>query len=155
MNSLTISASAVINARPEEVYSVIADYRKGHPAILPKENFADLQVESGGYGTGTIIRFRSRVLGTERRFHQIVSEPEPGRVLVEKDIQGPITTTFTVTPVENGQGSEESHSQVNITTEMATSPGLQGWVERFVLPRALKPIYKKELQQLAAYVQSK
>ncbi len=155
MNSLTISTSAVIHARPEKVYSVIADYRTGHPAILPKENFADLQVESGGYGAGTIIRFRSRVLGTERGFHQIVSEPEPGRVLVEKDIQGPVTTTFTVTPVENGQGSEGLHSQVKITTEMETSPGIQGLVERLVLPRALKPVYKKELEQLSAYVQSK
>lgn len=149
MSSLTISASAVINARPEEVYPVIADYRTGHPAILPKENLYDLQVESGGYGAGTIIRFRSRVLGSERSLRQIVSEPEPGRVLVEKDVQGPVTTTFTVTPVDGQQ------SQVNITTEMETSPGIQGMIERLVLPRAMKPVYEKELQQLAAFLQRK
>ena len=97
MGQIRVKATEVLDARPEDVYSTIADYRKAHPRILPKENLYDLQVEEGGYGAGTIIRFKSRILGVEQSFHHRVSEPEPGRVLVEQDIDAVqnVTTTFT------------------------------------------------------------
>lgn len=149
MSQLSISASALIPAPAKEIYAVLADYRTGHPAILPQGNLYDLQVEAGGYGAGTIIRFRSKVWGSERRFRQIVSEPEPGRIIVEKDIQGPASTTFTITPIGKGE-----QAQVNITTRLELPPGLQGLVTRLLLPRALERIYDKELRQLASYVRN-
>ena len=97
MGQIKVKAEEVLDARPEDVYATIADYRKGHPSILPKESLYDLQVEEGGYGAGTIIRFKSRILGVEQSFHHRVSEPEPGRVLVEQDIDTKqnLATTFT------------------------------------------------------------
>src|SRR5258707_9197390 len=83
MGQIKVKTSAVLSARSEDVYTTIADYRMGHPNILPKENLYDLQVEQGGYGAGTVHRFKARILGVEQSFYQIVSEPEPGRVLVE------------------------------------------------------------------------
>lgn len=150
MTQLSISASALIPAPANEIYAVLADYRKGHPAILPQGNLYDLQVEAGGYGAGTIIRFRSKILGSERRFHQVVSEPEPGRVIVEQDIEGSVSTTFTITPTGEG---EQTH--VNITTRLEIQPGLEGVVTRLVLPFAMKRIYEKELRQLADYVRNR
>lgn len=147
MSQLSISASALIPAPANEIYAVIADYRKGHPAILPQGNLYDLQVEAGGYGAGTIIRFRSKVLGVERSFRQVVSEPEPGRVILEKDIEGPVSTTFTVTPIGKGE-----QAQVNITTRLEIPPGLEGVVTRLLLPPAMKRVYEKEFRQLASYV---
>ncbi len=149
MSQLSISASALIPASAKEIYAVLADYRTGHPAILPPGNLYNLQVEAGGYGAGTIIRFCSKVLGNERSFRQIVSEPEPGRVIVEKDIQGPVSTTFTITPIGTGE-----QAQVSITTRLNLEPGLQGLVARLLLPRGLKRIYQKELRQLASYVRN-
>ncbi len=149
MSQLSISATALIPAPAKEIYAVLADYLTGHPAILPQGNLYDLQVEAGGYGAGTIIRFCSKVLGSERSFRQIVSEPEPGRVIVEKDIQGPASTTFTITP--EGKGEQ---AQVSITTRLEIQPGLEGLVTRLLLPPALKRIYEKELRQLASYVRN-
>ncbi len=147
MGQIKVKAAAVLNAQSEDVYATIADYRKGHPSILPKESLYDLQVEEGGYGAGTIIRFKARVLGVEQSFHHRVSEPEPGKVLVEQDIDSVqnVTTTFTVIPVEQGQ-----KSHVEISTTMNASPGLKGLVERVVVPIFNTPIYRKELKLLEA-----
>jgi len=43
-------------------------------------------VEEGGIGAGTVIRFQMRILGRLRTFHAAITEPEPGGVLVETDL---------------------------------------------------------------------
>lgn len=152
MGLITARAVDILAARPEDVYATIADYHQGHPSILPKENLYDLRVEQGGYGAGTIIRFKARILGVEQTFHHRVSEPEPGRVLVEQDIEEGqnITTTFTVTPLEGGK-----KSQVEIKTTMKASPGFKGLVERLLIPGANPPIYRKELKLLESVAQQR
>lgn len=152
MRQINVKEATVLNAKPEDVYATIADYHNGHPQIVPKETFYDMRVEQGGYGAGTIIRFKMKALGVERELYQSVSEPEPGRVLVEQDIDSPqnIITSFTVTPVEQGQ-----KSRVEIATTMNTSPGLTGFVERIVVPLFNPPVYRKELKQLEAVAQKR
>ena len=152
MGQISAQAVDILEARPEDVYATIADYHVGHPSILPKKNLYDLQVEQGGWGEGTIIRFKARVLGMEQSFHHRVSEPEPGRVLVEQDIEPGqnLTTTFTVTPLDEGR-----KSRVEIKTTLNASTGLQGLVERLVVPLANPPIYRKELKLLEAVAQQR
>jgi hypothetical protein len=152
MGQIKAKAAAILNVRPEDAYATIADYRQGHPNILPKENLYDLQVEQGGYGAGTIIRFKARFLGVEQSLYQRVSEPEPGRVLVEQDIdsvQNEIVT-FTVTPLE-----QEQKSHVEISMKMDLSPGLKGLVERVVVPIIFPPVFHKELKLLEAVAQKR
>ena len=143
-----VEAAAVIAARPEDVYAILADYRHGHPQILPKPFFTKVEVEQGGTGAGTVIRVHMRVFGRERSFRQVISEPEPGRVLVERDLDADLATTFTVTPVNAGQ-----QAHVRIATEWEARPGIAGWIEKVMTRRLLRSIYTKELRQLAAYVQ--
>jgi hypothetical protein len=69
-----ISASAIIPARRERVYSLIANYRDGHPRILPKQ-FSNLTVEQGGMGAGTVIRFQMSILGKTQAFRAAITEP--------------------------------------------------------------------------------
>ncbi len=147
MSVIHAKASAVIEARPEKVYAILADYRVSHPAILPKPYFTDLTVEQGGQGAGTVARTQMKVMGTEMTYHLIVSEPQPGRVLKEADAAAGVTTTFTVDPLNGGQ-----HSRVTIATDAASSPGAKGWLERAFNPPVMRRIYRQELQQLAAYV---
>jgi hypothetical protein len=143
--NFTVKASARMDAPAEVVYSIIADYRNGHPHILPKQYFEWLEVEQGGRGEGTVIRFQMRVLGQTRVLRAAVTEPEPGRVLVETDTSGdgPVTT-FIVEP-------EESGSHVTFSTELTSAGGPLGLLERFVLRRVLRRIYAAELRQLARF----
>lgn len=151
MSQIHAEASDIIDARPEEVYAILVDYHEGHhPAILPQPYFTELAIEKGGKGAGTVIRVRMKVFGVERTYHLEVSEPEPGRVLVEADKDAGVTTTFTVEPVNDGR-----QTRVTIATDLTASPGFTGFMEKIVNPPISRHIYKKELRQLAAYVRSK
>lgn len=123
--------------------SGVSAYCNHHPHIVPK-NFSDLQVEQGGYGAGTIITFRVKVGGLTRSMRQQITEPEPGRVLVEATIGRDEATTFTVTPRGTG-------CTVQIATRFAASKGLEGLVERLMAPRLLRPLYYQELDTLSRY----
>ncbi|MFZ0735197.1 MAG: SRPBCC family protein [Candidatus Sulfotelmatobacter sp.] len=139
-----ISASAIIPARRERVYSLIANYNDGHQRILPRQ-FTGLTVEQGGVGAGTVIHFQMTLLGKKQSFRAAVTEPEPGRVLVETNLDSNGTvTTFTVNP-----GSAPADSQVTISTELPVSAGFRGFLERSFSSLLLRPIYVKELQNLA------
>jgi len=139
-----VSASAVVPARRERVYSLIANYNDGHPRILPKQ-FSNLTVEQGGVGAGTVIRFQMSVLGKKQTLRAAISEPDPGRVLVETYLDGKGTvTTFTVNP-----GTAPADSHVTISTELPVRSGFMGLLERKLSVLLLRPIYAKELQNLA------
>jgi hypothetical protein len=140
-----VTASGAMDAPPERVYSIIADYHRGHPSILPKQ-FRNLTVEKGGVGAGTIIRFEVRAYGTTTRFRSLVSEPDPGRVLVEENVEpAPGKTTFTVVKSASGRGTT-----VTFRTEMTSRSGPFGALERFLSRRLLKKMYAEELSLLAA-----
>jgi len=141
--SPVISVSAVLHADPKRVYSTIADYREGHPRILPPQ-FRGLVVEKGGVGQGTVVRFEMHLLGSTRTMRGTVSEPEPGRVLAEtyEDSQRTVTS-FTVEPVAE-------KSKVTIATAMDLPRGPLGAIQRGIIARLLRPIYVKELQLLEA-----
>jgi Polyketide cyclase / dehydrase and lipid transport len=142
--AFTVRASAHVEAPPERVYAIIADYHNGHPHILPKQ-FRNLSVEQGGVGAGTIIRFEFRAYGQTQRFRAIVTEPEPGRVLVEENVEPtPSKTTFIVERAGSG-------SDVTFVTDMTTSKdGLLGSLERYLSTRLLRKAYAEELSLLAA-----
>lgn len=141
----SIAASALISAPARNVYDLIADYRNGHPRILPRPYFLSLHVEQGGYGAGTIIHFQMKLMGRTQSFHSTITEPEPGHILVETDRNTGAVTTFTVDPRSDGQ-----EAFVTITTTTTVPDGLFGKVQGWLTTRLLRPIYEKELDQLAA-----
>jgi hypothetical protein len=147
MSFLTISQSMDIDAPGGQVYGVLSDYRKGHPAILPKPYFTELTVEEGGIGAGTVIRVGMKAMGVSSRYLMIVTEPEPGRVLVEADADAGVTTTFTVE-----LASGEPRCRVTISTNMPLSRGVKGALERLVTPPVTRRIFRKQLRQLARYM---
>lgn len=144
MHKPQVEVSRVIDAPPAVIYAIIADYRNGHPRILPKPEFAELVVEQGGTGAGTVIRVTMQVMGRKQSMHLRVSEPEPGRVIQEEDAN--VVTTFTVAPLGGG-----SRSQVTIASTWRR-PGFAGWVERRVNPLVARGLYRRELALLAAEV---
>ena len=147
MSTMHVAVSEVIDAAPERVYAVLADYRNHHPHIVPKPFFTGLRVEEGGVGAGTVVVADMDVYGTKRTFRLVVSEPQPGRVLVESDAAAGLMTTFTVEPLEGG-----ARSRVTIASDTQPSPGLQGWIERLINPAITRRIYRAELKQLNGYM---
>jgi hypothetical protein len=147
MRLTTAEATRTIDAPAAAVYEVLADYRSGHPSILPERYFSDLVVERGGRGAGTVIRFQMHMLGSARTALAHVDEPEPGRVLTETYPENGAVTTFQVLPLDDGR-----RARVTITTEWS-SPGLRGLVERWIVPPMLRKIFHEELANLEAYVE--
>lgn len=142
MTNHRFSASALIQAPAQELYTIIADYHHGHPQILPQPPFVALVVEQGGTGAGTVIRVDMRVLGQLQTFRAVVTEPEPGRVLVETNDNGYVTT-FTVEPRAEGR-----HACVTIATEMTSRAGMLGTLERWFVTWLMRRVFVKELEQL-------
>jgi hypothetical protein len=143
-------ASALIDASPAAIHAIIADYRVGHPAILPKPYFTELTVEKGGFGAGTVIHVGMKVWGRSLHFHQSVSEPEPGRTLDETDMDTGQFTRFTFEPV-NGR----TQTRVTIASEFPVKAGIMGWLEKMTQPSVARRLYQQELRNLAEYVAQK
>jgi hypothetical protein len=142
MPFLRITASAVIPAPAPVIYSLISDYRQGHPSILPASYFERLTVLEGGEGAGTRIECTMRAFGGRSTFRARITEPEPGRVLVETHEDTGTATTFTVGPVA------ERTTRVTIET-VYRAQGIRGWIETLLVPRYLGKVYSAELRQLA------
>lgn len=142
MPDIEASVTRLIAAPPAQVYEILADYQRGHPSILPPRYFSEFRVEEGGRGAGTRIAFTVRSFGTTRRLCAIVAEPEPGRRLVETDVDSGAATSFLVEPARDGA------SRVTIATRYR-KPGPAGWVERWLAPGFLRRLYQAELALLA------
>lgn len=145
MSQVNLAVSGNINAPANEVYAIIADYQNHHPRILPPAYFAGLEVEEGGYGAGTVFKAAMLVLGQKQSFRMRVSEPEPGHVIAENDLDTDLVTTFTIEPRGDAQ------SELTIATTFEAKPGLRGLLERLTAPMFLRRAYRAELQQLDAY----
>ena len=139
----TVTRTEHINAPPDRIYGIIRDYHHGHPGILPKQ-FSNMRVVEGGVGAGTKIAFDVTVLGQTQHFVAVVTEPDPGRVLVEKNLEPTQSvTTFVVEPDSDGQAA-----RVTIQTELAQRSGMAGRIERYVTAKVMQSMYAAELKKL-------
>lgn len=143
MATYTVSASDLIPASAATCYGIVADYREGHPLIVPPKVFGPLVVEAGGVGAGTRVRFTMTILGITRELVADITEPEPGRKLVEVIEETGAITNFLFDPTRPGE------TRVTIETIFPLVAGLRGAVERWVTERTLPRIYREELQRLA------
>lgn len=147
MKKLHVEVSEVITAPVEAVYAVIADYRGGHHQILPRPYFQEMTIVQGGYGAGTELRLTMRVWGQTFHYHQMVSEPEPGRVIEERDLDSDQVTHFYFEPVAGGQ-----HTRLTIASDFPLAPGITGVMQRVTQPSITRQLYRKELANLEAYL---
>jgi len=142
-DTFQFARSATIAAPADRVYDVIADYETGHPRILPGPWFSNLVVIEGGRGAGTRFRFDVRAFGKTQTSVGVVTEPRPGRELVETYPDSGVVTTFRVEPLA------DRHTRVTFDTTMPRRPGLAGWIERLATPSFLRRVYDAELANLA------
>ena len=147
MAMIHVAAEREIGAPAESVYRYLADMREHHPNFLPPA-FSGFTVEAGGVGAGTITRFKVQAGRRVREYRMQVSEPEPGRVLTESDMNSSLVTTFTVEPRGDG-------SLVKITTGWQGAGGVGGFFERLFAPPVMRRLYQDELQRLDTYARER
>jgi hypothetical protein len=149
MRRIYAEGSAVIEAPAAVIYELIADYRNGHPKIVPPDVFSNMQVIEGGRGAGTIVTFDATSFGRKEQMRGVVTEPEPGHILVET-YPDPKTlvdeTTFTVTPLSDGKSTS-----VKISTFMNVHNGLLGQLEKAMIIPFIEKTYQKELKRIETF----
>ncbi len=146
MSRVHAQSERVITAKPERVYTTLIDYQNQRPSLLPS-NFLDYTVEQGGIGEGTVIRYRLQAAGRERPYRMQIAEPIKGQVLTEKDTNSSLITTWTLTPVQDGE-----QTKVRLASEWEGSSGVGGFFERIFAPLGLRRIYAELLSRLAQKV---
>lgn len=149
MGHARAQAENLIQARPTAVYAVLADYRTHHPRIMPPSLFSKLQVEAGGVGADTVFHITLNIAGRKQRLHMKVTEPEPGHVLTETNLDTGVVTRFTVASV-NG----DSRTLARISSDWETDGGLRGFLDRLMTPIMMRRIFKKQLLELDRYMHS-
>ena len=142
MAKVQASAERTIDAPADVVYGYLADMHQ-HPKFLPPA-FSGFQVVEGGVGAGTVTTFAVTAGGRTRNYRMNVTEPVPGRTLVESDANSSLVTTFNVEP----QGAK---SLVRISTSWDGAGGIGGFFEKTFAPKAMRKIYLDELDRLNAY----
>ena len=142
MARVQASAERAVDAPADEVYGYLADMHQ-HPHFLPPA-FSDFQVVEGGVGAGTVTTFAVTAGGRTRNYRMNVTEPVPGRTLVETDANSSLVTTFNVEP----QGGK---SLVRIHTSWDGAGGIGGFFEKTFAPGAMRRLYLDELDRLSTY----
>jgi uncharacterized protein YndB with AHSA1/START domain len=143
MRTVRVTKERTVDAPPAEAFALLRDYRR-RPRILPA-NVSDYEVESGGEGAGTVVRYRLRAGRRERAYRIEVEEPTPGRELRERDTGSTFVTTWTLEPAGGGR-----QTLVRLHSEWRGAAGIGGVFERIFAPRGLGRIYDDVLARLAA-----
>ncbi len=140
---ICVAAEREVGAPAESVYHYLSNMREHHPNFLPPA-FSDFAVEAGGVGAGTITRFKVHAGRRTREYRMQITEPEPGRVLTETDLNSSMVTTFIVEP-------RGATSVVKIATGWQGAGGIGGFFERRFAPGVMRRLYLDELERLDNY----
>ena len=143
MANLYVRSERLVRQSSDFVHHLFADFVNHHPKFLPP-SFGNLNIESGGYGAGTVYTFTQRSAGRTRAFKMRVTEPDPGRILIEHDQLSNLKTTFTFTPV--GQ-----QTRITLETVWESAGGLSGMLEAWFAPMLMRGLYRDELDRFEAY----
>ena len=90
------------------------------------------------------------LLGRTSTCHSLITEPEPGRVMVETETISKTVTTFTVDP-----GAVSGRSRVTIACAFQGRYGIFGVIERWVVTRLMTPVLAEEIRLLEEYAGTK
>ena len=143
----SVSFSAQVPAPPARVYAVLSDYHVHHPAIVPKDAFRRVDVIKGGKGAGTRFELEMVMMGRTTVAQFDVTEPEPGRVMVETMLDQSLATTFTMDPIDGGRAT-----QLTFATDYTLPGGIFLPLLRWMAGSAIRRIYQREMANIAQYI---
>jgi hypothetical protein len=135
------AAQKTIGVPADRAFGAVSDYTGVRSRILT-EHFSEYEVREGGVGEGTVVHWK--LAATSKRVRDClmtVSVPSE-RVLVERDANSSMVTTWKVTP-------EGSGSRVEIETVWNGAGGVGGFFERTFAPAGLRRIFDQQLAKLS------
>jgi hypothetical protein len=83
MGTLRVETERTVAADPSEVFGLVSDYAEGRPRYLPP-NYEGYEVEEGGRGAGTTVRYVLHAARRERPYRMQVTQPDAGLTVVER-----------------------------------------------------------------------
>ena len=145
MIRFVVESCATINGSARDVYAILADYKHGHPRIMPRKYCDGLRVLKGsGVGENTRIEVRFNIFGQKETLVMDISEPEPGRVLQEIDTNAKNITQFIVDPLDEGTCTVTLRTSVLSTLGFQPLAAVDMWMKKFVL----RSMFEEELKIL-------
>jgi len=145
MGQVSASSTILIDATPETVLDVIADYRDARPRILSPQ-YSDYRVIEGGQGRGTVAAWRLQATKSRSRNIQ-ASVDVAGHTVIEKDANSTMVTNWTVAPAGPG-------SSVTVKTTWTGADGIKGFFEKTFAPIGLGKIQSEVLDNLKKQVEN-
>ena len=142
MGEITVVLEQDYDVSSDIVFGALADYTTVRPTILAPE-FTDFRVLERGIGAGTRISYHLHA--TKKRVRQVeatVTEPVPGRQLLETDANSSLTVLWEVAPIAEGR------SALTVRVSWQGAPGIGGFFERRFAPAGIRRIYRTELDRL-------
>jgi hypothetical protein len=144
MAEIRVESERTIDAPQAALFKLVADYDGARPSYLPP-NFENWQVVQGGLGGGTVATYLLRAGKRERTCRIEVEEETVGSVLVERDANSSLTTTWTL------RADGDDRTIVRIISQWRGAGGIGGLFERRFAPPGLRRIYNDLLERLARY----
>jgi Polyketide cyclase / dehydrase and lipid transport len=144
MAEIRVESERTIDAPQAALFKLVADYDGARPRYLPP-NFENWQVVQGGLGGGTVATYLLRAGKRERTCRIEVAEETVGSVLVERDANSSLTTTWAL------RADGDDRTVVRITSQWRGTGGVGGLFERRFAPPGLRRIYDDLLERLARY----
>ena len=142
MSEIAVVVDQTYDAAPEAVFAALADYAGVRPKILAPE-FTDFEVLDGGVGAGTRIGYNLHATKKRvRAVEAVVTEPTPGRQLLEADSKSSLLVLWDVVAAAGGG------SRVTVRVNWQGAGGIGGFFERRFAPAGIRRIYTAELARL-------
>ena len=142
MGEIAVVVEQTYDAEPKTVFAALADYAGVRPTMLAPE-FTDFEVLDGGVGAGTRIGYNLHA--TKKRVRAVeaaVTEPTPGRQLLETDSKSSLLVLWDVVPADGGG------SRLKVRVNWQGAGGIGGFFERRFAPAGIRRIYTTELGRL-------
>lgn len=149
VNRFQASSTVVLDATAASVYEVLANIREHRLKILPSSFYKKVEIETGGKGSGTVMKLWAKEFGRTVAYRMTVKEPEPGKHLVEEDRHQGVETHYLVRP--NARGDR---SVVTVTTYWEQKPGPMGWFERLMIPAGTRTQLSEQLELIEQEAQT-
>lgn len=136
--------SHIMNARPEQIDTILSEYRYGQGALLQKPYFIVFHRQENVDNLENPVHIQLSLAGIRHEYYEFLNEPMPFRLIVEYDAH---SDSVVIIVVETTNISNKT--RVTISTISTSSPNFAAFIEHLFIPKSLRHIYNQGLQSFS------